>query len=157
MKLLGFFMIAAAAIAASLEYSKRVRKRLRESECFLEFIRHMRIQLGCFMRPPCDLGRGFSSCEIDGFVSGISDNGIRAAYESAESGLSLSPNEKDILRGLFSSVGSGYLEDELKRIDKAEDAFLREYNDFKARAAKDVKLVSALSATAAVGIFIIII
>ena len=109
------------------------------------------------MLPPCDLGRGFSGCEIDGFVNGISEKGIRAAYEDSEQYLSLSQNERNILRGLFSSVGSGYLEDELKRIDKAEEALLLEYNRFRERAEKDVKLVSALSATAAVGVFIIII
>ena len=150
-------MILIAAFAASREYSKRVRKRLRECECFLDFIRHLRIKLGCFMASPVALGRGFPSCEIDGFVNTISEKGIRAAYEDYERELSLSKDEQAILRGLFSSVGTGYLEDEVKRIDRAEEALLVEYNRFRERAAKDVKLVSALSATAAVGVFIIII
>ena len=109
------------------------------------------------MRPPRELGVGFSGREINKFVDRISDLGIREAYERSENEFSLSAEERAILQELFSSIGSGYLDDELKRVDKAEKDFEMLYNGFKERSAKDVKLVSVLSATAALGVFIIII
>ena len=154
---MGLFVIVIAALAASREYSRRVRKRVCECERFLEFIRHIRIQVGCFMRPPSELGCGFSGREIEGFVGRIATDGILTAYENAEPTFSLSVDERDALRELFSSLGSGYLDDELKRIDSTCEKFEKLYNELKERASKDVKLASVLSATAALGVFIIII
>ena len=109
------------------------------------------------MRPPSELGVGFSGREIEGFVERISTDGILAAYENAEPTFSLSVDERDTLRELFSSLGSGYLGDELKRIDRSCEKFEKLHDGLKERAAKDIKLVSVLSVTAVLGIFIIII
>ena len=61
MKYAGILFILLSAGLISGEYSSYVKKRLSECRDFLSFIGHMKIQVGCFLRPANELVEGFNS------------------------------------------------------------------------------------------------
>ncbi len=153
-------MILLSVWIFSDSYSKHTKKRLLEYEGFLEFISHVRLQMSCYLKPARQLAEGFYSKPLadSGFLEYIGKcESISEAYRRAEGRLSLSKEERKLLSGLFSSLGEGYLHDELKLIDayrsQLEEGFFR----LKKDAPKNSKLISTLSVTAAVGFLILVI
>lgn len=153
-------MVLLAALIFSREYSNYMRKRLRECGGFLSFISHMKIQVGCFMRPVGELASGFSSKPLSevGFIASLEkSDGIYEAYKEVEPRLSLSKNEKEVLETLFSSIGDCYLDEGMKMIESAYVRTQGLYDSLSKECPKSIKLVSALSVTAALGFFILVI
>lgn len=153
-------MILLSVLIFSDSYSRHTKKRLLEYEGFLAFISHVRLQMSCYLKPANRLSEGFYSKPLmeSGFLEYVGEcKNICEAYERAESRLSLSREERELLRGLFSSLGEGYLADELKLIDayrsQLEEGFLR----LKREAPKNSKLISTVSVTAAIGFLILVI
>lgn len=160
MRYIGIFLVLLAALIFSREYSRYMRKRLRECEGFLSFISYMKIQVGCFMRPLRELASGFSSKPLSeiGFIASLEkSDGIYEAYKEVEPRLSLSQNEKEVLEVLFSSIGDCYLDEGMKMIDSAYVRAEALYSSLSKECPKNIKLVSALSVTLALGFFILII
>ena len=160
MKYIGIFLVLLAALTFSREYARYMRKRLRECEGFLSFINHMKIQVGCFMRPVRELSFGFSSSPLSeiGFIDSLEkSDGIYEAYKEVEPKLSLSQNEKEVLELLFFSVGNCYLDEGIKMIENAHARTEVLYSSLSEECPKNIKLVTALSVTAALGFFIFVI
>ena len=76
MKYVGILLLLAAAALVSRDYCGYMNKRSLECKDFLAFIAHMRIQVGCFLRPVKKLGEGFSSPSLEkaGFLDSLSDS-----------------------------------------------------------------------------------
>ncbi len=160
MKLIGIFLLLAAAFVTSREYSKYMEKRMLECKAFLSFIAHMRVQVGCFLRPVKELATGFSSPPLEkvGFVHALRDSeGIFAAYKRCESALSLSEEERTVLNTFFSSFGEGYLDDGIRLIDAAYSDMNKLHEKLCEKKANNTRLVTVLSATSALGIIIFVI
>jgi len=160
LRYIGIFTVLLAAFLISREYSHYMKKRLRECEGFIAFIAHMRIQVGCFMRPVKELAAGFSSDALSdvGFIDALSESdGIYEAYKKIEPRLSLSKNERDVLELLFSSVGGCYLEEGMKIIEAAYGKMESLHCSLSEECQKNIKLVSVLSVTAAIGFLILVI
>lgn len=160
MKYIGIFLLLIAAAATSREYSKYMRKRALECKAFLSFIAHMRVQVGCFLRPVKELAAGFSSPVLEkaGFIRALGDSDcILSAYKRCEPALSLSEEEKSALGSFFSSFGEGYLDDGMKLIEGAYSDMSKLYEKLCAEKTKNTRLVTALSATSALGIIIFVI
>ncbi len=160
MKYVGILLILVAACAISREFSKQMAKRTGECKDFLAFIAYMRIQVGCFLRPVKELGEGFSSPALEnaGFMDSLANSDcIFDAYKKCEANLSLSSQEKEVLETLFSSFGEGYLDDGIKLIDASYSAMEKLYSKLCEEKAKNTRLVTALSVTAALGIIIFVI
>ena len=160
MKYIGFFLVLLSVLKFSDSYSKHVKKRLRECEGFLEFITHVRLQMSCYLKPIRALSEGFHSEALSktGFLQYIGEcENILEAYKKAERQLSLSLEESEILERLFSSLGAGYLDDELKLLDTYKASLYEIYEKTKKEAPKSAKLVSTLSVTAAIGFLILVI
>ena len=71
--------------------------------------------------------------------------------------LSLSEEELKPLEALFSSLGQGYLEEEMKLINMCESEMRGMVEKINRESPKSIKLISTLSVTAAVGFFILVI
>lgn len=157
---IGISAVLFAAALLSREYSRYMKKRLAECEAYLAFIGNMKIQVGCFMRPLSELCENFSSDALEktGFTAALrAEKNIYAAYKASESALSLSEDEKEVLRLLFSSVGECYLSEGVKIIDAAYAKMDGFYRELKSECPRSTKLVSVLSATLAVGFLILVI
>ena len=160
MKYIGILLVLLSAFFYSREYTRYMKKRLSECEGFLAFIAHMRIQVGCFLRPTKELSAGFSSEPLSdsGFLYALSEcENIYEAYKKTESRLSLSKEERCILETLFSSVGEGYLDDGIKLIDSSFSAMEKLTEKLREECRKNIKLVCAISVTAALGLIIFVI
>lgn len=160
MKYIGFVLILLSVLIFSDSYSKHVKKRLSECEGFLEFIAHVRLQMSCYLKPPRALSEGFYSEPLSksGFLQYVGEcESIYEAYKRAETRLSLSDEERGILEKLFSSLGSGYLNDELKLLDAYGSLLDEAYESLKKEAPKSAKLISTVSVTVAIGFLILVI
>lgn len=159
MKYIGIIAVLLSAVIISKEYSSFVNKRLSECRDFLRFIEHMKIQVGCFLRPSNELAKGFSSGSLSdaGFLGAL-ENGesLYGAYKVAEPNLSISEEERDVLETLFSSVGECYLDEGVKLIDASHTKFENLYHKDRAECPKNAKLTSVISVTAAIGFLILV-
>lgn len=160
MKYFGIFILLLAAAAFAKEYTGYVKRRLSQCREFLSFISHIRISVGCYLTPSDELWRGFDSDELCaiGFLPAVkSGAGIYEAYKNCESKLLLSREAKGVLSELFSSLGSGYLDDGMRLIDSSEERMERICRNLDEDLPRCVKLAATLSLTAAIGISILII
>ena len=160
MKYAGILCVLFAAVFVSAEYSGYMNKRTAECRGFLAFISHMRIQVGCFLRPAKELARGFSSESLEkaGFIEALHNcENISEAYSKCEGELSLSHEEKGVLSDFFSSFGDGYLDQQIKLIESAHAKMEGLCTKLTAERVKNTRLVSAISVTLALGVIILII
>ena len=68
MKLFGLLFLLLGALSLSREYSGYTKKRLAECEEFIAFIKHMRLSLKCFLKPPREIARTFQGDAIKPFL-----------------------------------------------------------------------------------------
>ena len=158
MKYLGLAFLLIGAFFISREYSKYIQKRLAECEGFLLFIKHMRRQVGCFLKPPCEIGEGFVNKPITPFLLALGDSeSVHSAYLSSKDSFSLSLPEDRTLTELFSSIGSCYAGEGIKLLDSSVEKFELLYRDLSQDSKRSTRLVATLTATLAVGIFILVV
>ena len=160
MKYIGILSVLFAAACGVREFSRIKKKHLSECRDFLEFISHLRIQLGCFLRTPREIASSFSSKPLldAGFLGALGEGAdFITAFDRSVPHLSLSRQEEEILRTLFSSIGEGYLEEGVKIIDSSYSRLEPIYRRLSAECQKSIKLASALSVTGALGFLILVI
>ena len=119
----------------------------------------MKIQVGCFLRPANELVRGVNSKSLSalGFTEALLAGAtLSDAYRVAEPRLSLSEEEREVLNGLFSSIGECYLDDGVRLIDAAEKRLDALYRKNKTECRKNARLVTVVTVTAAIGFLILV-
>lgn len=149
-----------SSLIFSKEYAKYMKKRESECEAFLEFIAHLRLQVGCYLRPVREAVDSFCSEALEGvgfFEAVRASESIYESYKKVRKRLSLSEEELKPLEALFSSLGQGYLEEEMKLINMCESEMRGMVEKINRESPKSIKLISTLSVTAAVGFFILVI
>ena len=154
MKYIGMIIFFFALFILAREHRRMLTERLSELRAFLDFVRHIRIEIGCYMSPPDKLCRGFFSPVLSemGFLQRIeSGSSPIDAYKSVSDSLSLLEGEREILYRLFSKLGDGYLEDTVKLIDEAENKLSLILSEIEIETPKQIKLASVLFATGGVG------
>lgn len=159
MKYIGAFILIAAALLVSREYSRYVKKHAEQCEEFLSFIGYMRIQISCFLRPSREIARGFHGVELEriGFLSAVNEGeSLYTAYKAAEDKLYLTEREREILETLFSSLPECYLDDGIRIIDSAYKEMEGVCRKIREERPKNVKLAATLSVTASIGFIILI-
>ena len=128
-------------------------------EELFRFVLHIRVQISCFLRPPSELARGFCSLllEESGFLSDIGGGmNILQAFNKLALRENISEEGERALRDLFSSMGKGYLEDEIRLIDSALSVLSPLVEKERSGALRDSRLISTLSASFALGVIILL-
>ena len=158
MKIFGFFLLLLGALVFSREYSRYVKKHIAECEEFIAFIKYMRLELKCFLKPPREIGRAFDGIAIKPFLDSLeSSESIRAAFDNAKSRFSLSPEERRALEELFSSIGSCYADDGVTLIDSATERLSDLHSDLCKNAGRGSQIVTVVSTAVTIGIFILLV
>ncbi len=160
MQYIGQISVMLAFLLLSREYTKYMKKRVRECEELLSFIAHLRTELGCYLSPVREAALSFDSPILNavGFSDAVKNTeNLYLAYQKIKKRLSISEEESKPLEALFSSLGKGYLEDEIKLICVCEEKVQKNVEEITRQAPKNIKLISTLSVTAAIGFFILII
>lgn len=159
LKLIGASALSAGALLICRELGKRRAERLLLCEEFYRFVSHIRLQISCYLRPAAELAEGFDSELLTrvGFLPLIKECGICSAFLNVRDRLSLSEEEKRVLGGLFSSIGTGYMENEIKKIDAYSAELYRFLENERAELPKETRLTNTLFAAASLGIIIFLI
>jgi hypothetical protein len=155
---IAIFIFGAGAFVGS--YTSYLKRRVAEHEAFLSLVSYMRIQIGCFMRPPLELIRGFESeaLEKTGFLEALErSSDMSGAYREICGTLLIGDKARGVLDGLFSSLGEVYYDESVRLLDNAREELERACESERGSAAKNRRLVSALSVTVTLAIIMLII
>ena len=157
--IIGIVVVFLGGVLLARELSASRRSRLHLCEEFYRFLVHIRTQIGCFLRTPCEIAESFRGEELSkiGFLKLISQGeGFLVAFEVSKSGKYLSAEQSRILSELFSSLGGGYLQDEIKLIDGYTVEFFASLEKERKECSRDLKLISTLSCSGTLGIIILL-
>ena len=111
------------------------------------------------MRPVHEAAHSFDSDELSecGFLPIREAGDIRRAFYDSHAPEMLGQECTRVLDSLFSSLGTGYLEDEVRLIDLHRSQLAELVDRERAEADRQVKLIRTLTASAALGVIILII
>ncbi len=158
MKIFGLLFLLSGALSLSREYSGYVKKHLAECEEFIAFIKHMRLLLKCFLKPPRDIARAFRGEAIKPFLEMLEkEDNMVLAYEASKGRFSLSSDEEKVLMELFSSIGSCYAEDGIRLLEAADERLTALYTELRERSSRSSHAFATVSAAVSVGLFIFLI
>lgn len=141
------------ALMISSEYSKREKKRLSELTAFRELLVYLRRRVGCLLS--ADIS-AFSDPALDalGFSSLAGRVGLSSAFLGIRERLSVNEKERELLSGIFASLGKSYLKDEKKLLDESVSTLTALLEKLSDEIPKKVKTAATLAATISVGIII---
>ena len=158
MKLFGLALLLLGALIISREYTRYVRKRIAECEGFIAFIKYMRLEMRSFLRPPREIGRGYSDESIAPFLNALeSEESIYSAYSASRRSFSLSREEHTALEELFSSIGLCYAEDGVRLIDSSLERLEGCREELLSDGVRGARVFQTVSAALSVGLFILLI
>ena len=159
LKLVGICILLFTSILISRELVTRRRRRLLVCEELLRFVSFLRLQIGCFLRPVPEVVSEFRSDELSacGFLPVANGVDIDSAFLSSAAPSIVGKECTRIIDSLFSSVGSGYLEDELKLIDAHQAQLSELVERERAETVRQVRLIRTLTGSASLGLVIFII
>lgn len=159
LKLVGICILLFTSILISRELVAARRRRLAVCEELLRFVCFLRLQIGCYLRPVSEIASQFCSDELEacGFLP-LGDGGrLDQAFSSSCVPRIVGARCAQVAHSLFSSLGSGYLEDEIKLID-AHCADLKEIIEGeRIEASRQARLIRTLTASLSLGLIILII
>lgn len=157
MKTVGIYTLLFAFFLVSRELTARRKRRSAVFEECYRFIQHTRLQIGCYLKPVCELSLGFESKALSeaGFLDRL-ENGcsLQEALKASSLRRDLGDAGYRILWSLFSALGSGYMDDEVKLIDECSSSFLRLLEAERSEAPRGLRLIRTLCGAAALGIII---
>ncbi len=157
-KYFGFFAILISALVFSSEYAKRERRKSFECAEFLRFLKHLKTNISCFMRPLLECVGSFSSelLEQTGFSDAVrTGSNLDEAFSVALPNLFMAEEGKRILKKTFSEFGHSYLADELSFLEKCQSEFEDYEKNIRESSVKNIKCSSVICASLALGFIII--
>lgn len=159
-KYFGFFLILLAAFLINREYKGALERRFRQCEEFCRFVKHVRVKIACYLSPAGEWSSDFSSAELEkcGFLQAASvSSSLSEAFSACEDKLSLGEPEKTVLKNLFSEMGSSYMLDELRVIDRYSAELDKECAKLSGEYTKNIKVINTLTACVSIGAIILFI
>lgn len=160
MKIVGICILLFAFLLTSRELTERRRRRVVLFEECYRFIQHIRLQIGCYLRPVCDIAENFESAALSGagFLDRLSAGEIPMdALSHSSLRRELGDEGYRVLSSLFATLGSGYMDDEMKLIDSCASQFLRLLETEREESPRGIRLIRTLCAGAALGIIIFVV
>lgn len=159
LKLVGICILLFTSILVSRELVSRRKRRLLVYEELLRFVAFLRLQIGCFLRPIPEVVADFRSDELErcGFLTSDDGAGIAARFASSALPGIVGEDCSRVVDSLFSSIGSGYLEDEIRLIDVHKEQLSQLVERERDETARQVRLIKTLAASASLGLVIFVI
>ena len=159
LKLVGICILLFTSILISRELVAQRRRRLALCEELLRFVCFLRLQIGCFLRPVPEVVADFHSDELTacGFLPLRDDGDLAFAFSSSVAPDIVGAGCAQVLTSLFSSLGSGYLDDEIRLIDAHTSQLGQIVELERVEAARQARLIRTLTASASLGLVILII
>lgn len=166
MKYIGAVMIFISVFALGISAGDREKRRLKECEEFLRFFEYVRNQVGYFLMPTKLIYRGFESDVLSrtGFLSALCDvehdevyyDAWTKAFDTCEGRMTLSPEEKAIVRGFGAGIGKSDEHLQMKNFDLGISQMKDEIENLKCETSKSVKVYTVLGFAAGAAAVILI-
>ena len=160
LKYIGAGVIFLLSFYISSEHRRYIRRRLLEGEASLAFMRALRRDLGCFLRPISEWAKEYEDSVFleSGFLSLLREGvALCEAYRISEPNFNMSEAAKSSLSSFCAAFGRGYLEDELRLADAHIAELEESLASERASASKGCRLVGTLAASASFAIVILLI
>ncbi len=159
LKLIGICILLFTSILISRELVRQRQRRLAVFEELLRFVGFLRLQIGCFLRPVPEVVANFHSDELCacGFLPLADGADLESAFSSSDAPRIVGTECARVAESLFSSLGTGYLEDEIKLIDAHRAQLSELVEGERAESARRVRLVRTLTASVSLGLIILIV
>ena len=157
MKFIGICTLLFTFALVSRELVARRRRRALVYEDCYRFIQHVRLQVGCYLKPVSEVASGFESSLLydTGFLSCVKEGvSPREALEASSLRRDLGEEGYRVLFYMFSALGGGYMDDEVKLIDECASSFLNLLERERSEAPRGLRLIRTLCGAAALGIII---
>lgn len=167
MKYIGAMMIFLSAFAVGISAGDREKRRLKECEEFLRFFEYIKNQVGYFLMPTKLIYRGFESEVLSrtGFLAALCgferddvyyDAWVKA-FDSCEDRMTLSSEEKAIVRGFGAGIGKSDEHLQMKNFELCISQMKDEISFLKLETANNVKIYTVLGfAVGAAAVILII-
>ncbi len=160
LKIFAIALIMGAAIVCRRAYVKFVSRSLEEYRGFIRYLEHIEGRIGCYLERGDSLSEGFSSAALDrcGFLGALREGMChKDAFARAEGELALDEDGKRLLEGFFASLGTGYLERELRALDLTLQRLRQAERVQSEELVKKIKVAGSVCICAALGVILLII
>ena len=160
MRLCGAVLLVFAALLLSFGYKSFAREGVRQAQAFLELLSGLKRHIS-LSGAPIDRfvseGKNRVLSEL-GFYREYSTRGsLYGAFSAVSSRLAVPKEIKGLLSELFSEMGRGELEAEVRRIEAGEAELKEMISGYKKDAEHSVRIVSVMLVAGALGLFIILV
>ncbi len=158
LKLLGVCILLFTSILISHELVGARRKSFLLCEELLRLVSYLRLQIGCFLRPLSEAVADFDSQPLAecGFLPLGEGADLRRAFCESKLPGAVGEECARIVDSLFSSLGNGYLEDEVNLLDTHRAQLGAAVETRRIDMVKETRLIRTLTVTASLGFIILI-
>ena len=159
LKMSGICILLFTSILVSRELVETRRRRLALCEELLRFVSFLRLQIGCYLRPTAEVARQFRSDDLSacGFLSDENGDDLGRSFLSSGAPKIVGKECTRIVASLLSSLGSGYLNDEIGLIDAHRAELSTLVDGERDETARQIRLIRTLTASASIGLIILIV
>ena len=160
MKYFAAILFCLAVLGISKEKIREADKKKNELFEFLSLVRHLKKEIGSFMKPIGKALENFKSKSdaVSELVLAV-QNGeeIKVAYLRLSESFGLTDEIKAVLLRTFYALGSSYLEENLKILNLAEEELCERNEELAKKSVQSVKIIQTLSATVCAAVIIAVI
>ncbi len=159
LKYCGIALLLFGALSLSRDYTRYCARRLEVCRAFLFFIKHIRAKVGRYLSPRSQWCSDFQDKTLEelGFLPAV--RGGKSLLEAKDTHLrgSLLPSDaSEALSALFSELGRGYLDEELRSLDGAISALGEICERESLESTRSARIAKTLILGAALGITVLL-
>ncbi len=116
---IGIAFLTAITVYLCFEATKMEKKKLRQAEGFLLFLRHVKAQISCYCAPLGEIFAEFANDALEecGFLPVLREKGLADAVKKSRSSIYLEEEEINMLTAFASQLGTGYRSEQLEICD----------------------------------------
>ncbi len=143
----GIGMLMIGALLVSREYEKYLDKRLGEYRGLVAMISHAESEIAKSLAHGEGLWRTFHDDALErcGLLTLLREGeSLQTAFEKSKTKMSLTADAKEKISVLFSGLGKGYVESELKTINNIKESLTDRLKNEEESAEKNLKIARAL-------------
>lgn len=158
-KCLGILTLLFITVYFAFEVTMMEKRKLRQAEGFMLFLRHVRAQISCFCTPLTDIFSGFSNDALEecGFLPVAREGNLSCAVDKSKGKIYLEEEEINMLSAFASQLGSSYRNEQLEICDYYIGEFENLFNRVRDEHPKKAKLFRGVVLTGGLMLIVVLI
>ncbi len=158
MKYVGLCIFALGAVLIYKKYTSYLEHRVLLASAFLDFLKHVRTRISCFLTPVSELCEGYESPPLTecGFLPLLKEGkSLAYAYERVSISFCFDEKTDTMIKRTLSSLGEGYREDGIREIDLALVSLGEFCESLSNKTNEEKRIVSVVGTALVVGMIIL--